>query len=183
MMRARLLRRCAVTLSILSLLTAQTVQATGPVLERTISPQSAAATIADIALQQDGILQGQLLAADGVPQAGVAVALRKDGRPVAASATNDAGLFVMSGVEAGMYELHTPAGRNIYRVWAPATAPPSAQEGILLVSGQQVVRGQFGTPNPWMQGLGSTLANPWILGLIVAAAIAIPLAIDDDDAS
>jgi hypothetical protein len=27
------------------------------------------------------------------------------------------------------------------------------------------------------------LSNPWVLGGIVAAAIAIPLALDDDDAS
>lgn len=153
-------------------------------MARSLSAQGAAEAMADVALQEGGVLQGQLLAADGTPQAGVPVELRRDGRPVAASTTNEAGLFAIAGVEAGMHELYTPAGRNIYRAWAPHTAPPSAQQGVLLVSGKQVVRGQFGGGgNPWMQGLGSSLANPWILGLIVAAAIAIPLAIDDDDAS
>jgi hypothetical protein len=41
-----------------------------------------------------------------------------------------------------------------------------------------VVRGQFGGG-----GMLGWLANPWVLAAVVAAAIAIPLALDDDDAS
>ena len=45
-----------------------------------------------------------------------------------------------------------------------------------MVKGQNVVRGANAP-------ILAFLANPWVLAGIVAAAIAIPLALDDDDAS
>ena len=47
-----------------------------------------------------------------------------------------------------------------------------------MVNSDEVARANLGNG-----GLGGMLANPWVLGLIVAAAIAIPIALDDSDAS
>jgi hypothetical protein len=67
----------------------------------------------------------------------------------------------------------------VYRLWAEQTAPPAANDGVLVVHGDDAVRGN--SCNPCGGGLLGVLANPWVLAAIVAAAIAIPLALDDDD--
>ena len=58
----------------------------------------------------------------------------------------------------------------------PNTAPPAAQSAALLVSGSDVVRGQNG-------GLVYWLTNPWVLAGLIAAAIAIPIALNNHGSS
>ncbi len=86
----------------------------------------------------------------------------------------------MNNLSGGVCEFQTETNRDVYRLWAPRTAPPAAQQRVLLVSDSKVVLGQ----NCGGNALG-WLANPWVLGGLVAAAIAIPLAVanSDDDAS
>jgi hypothetical protein len=160
-------RRCVVSLSLLGMLTCQLAQATTP-----IEPHSTA--IRDVALPASQVLGGQILDAEGSPQVGVAVSLTKGGAMVASTRTDSEGKFALTGVQAGVYQLQSASASGTYRVWAPQTAPPSASQGILLIAGQDVVR---------QQDILSHLANPYVLAAIVAAAIAIPLALDDDDPS
>ncbi|MFV2068550.1 MAG: carboxypeptidase regulatory-like domain-containing protein [Pirellulales bacterium] len=164
---AKLIRGTVVTMTCFSMLTAQLVQAAQPLVR-------------DIALQSSGVLQGQVLDTQGIPRAGVQVALTQHGKPVSMASTGRDGRFQMANLTGGVYEIQTPMGSNVYRLWAPRTAPPSAQDGVLVVAGDEVVRG-FGNFGGGALGL---LANPWVLAGIVAAAIAIPLAIsDNNDAS
>jgi hypothetical protein len=100
------------------------------------------------------------------------------GRAVASTQTGVDGRFAIAGVKAGVYEVATSQGVTVCRLWAPRTAPPAAQSDALVVHGGSVVRGAQGGG-----GVIGFLSNPWVLGGIVAAAIAIPLALDDDDAS
>ncbi len=138
---------------------------------RAATPETARPAAArDVALQASGLLQGQVLDVQGRPQAGVQVSVTKQGLPATFATTDGDGRFAVLGLSAGLYEVRTPQGGGIYRAWAPHTAPPSAQDGVLVISGEEVVRGG--------QGLGF-LANPWVMGAVVAAAIAIPLAMDD----
>ena len=175
MRRARLFNRCAVALSMLGMLTGQLAQAAAPVTEK------AASRISDVGLHEGGTLRGVLVNSAGAAEAGVSVVLKQEGEVRASTRTGPSGEFAFRDVSAGLVELDTPNGQGIYRLWAPRTAPPSAEAGILLVDGQHVQRGQG--RSAWLQSLGGTLANPWVLALIVAGAIAIPLALDSDDAS
>lgn len=154
----------------------------------------AANRIGDVALQPGGRLQGQVLDQQGTVQPHARVTIGQQGEAVAVTQTNDQGHFAVHGLPAGVYQVHTEMGVGVYRLWAPQTAPPAAQDSILLVHSNNVVRGVVGGgPGPvapayppaeptgggWMSGLGF-LANPWVLAAIVAAAIAIPLAVDGD---
>jgi len=141
--------------------------------------------VRDVALQDGGSLAGQVLDVAGAPVAGTAVAVLDQGRPVATTQTGADGRFTMSGVKAGVYEVATANGVTVCRLWAPRTAPPAAQAEALVVDGNTVVRGgSDGSCKPGgYGGVVGFLSNPWVLGGIVAAAIAIPLALDDDDAS
>ena len=82
--------------------------------------------------------------------------------------------------------------RSNVRLWAANTAPPSAVAGFTHVDGA-VQRGQC-TVDSCTGTCGGTcgackgkcgplglLMNPWVIGAAVAAAIAIPLAVNDDD--
>jgi hypothetical protein len=135
---------------------------------------AAAPPITDVALRDGGVLVGQVVDAQGVVQANVRVSLQDtQSHEIAAVATNKEGLFAVSNVRGGVYQLVTPQGRGIYRLWAPGTAPPSAQEGALIVNGD-VVRGEDGVPR---SGLKFWLSNPLVIGAIVATAIAVPVAL------
>ena len=138
----------------------------------------ATSAVRDVALHDGGSLTGQVLDAAGTPVADTAVAVLEQGRPIASTQTGADGRFAMTGVKAGVYEVATSHGVTVCRLWAPRTAPPAAQADALVVHGDTVVRGAQGGG-----GVIGFLSNPWVLGGIVAAAIAIPLALDDDDAS
>jgi len=138
----------------------------------------ASSAVRDVALHDGGSLTGQVLDAAGTPVAGTAVAVLDQGRAVASTQTGADGRFAMAGVKAGVYEVATSNGVTVCRLWAPRTAPPAAQSDALVVHGETVVRGAQGGG-----GVIKFLSNPWVLGGIVAAAIAIPLILDDDDAS
>ncbi len=143
------------------------------------APQASAlrtsqASLIDVALQAEGTFHGRVVDASGRAQPGVEVALVQRQQAVASTTTDAEGQFAFSGVRGGVYEVTTLGGSEAVRLWAPRTAPPAAQNALLLTGGGDVVRAQ----------LWGGLSNPWVLGGIVAAAIAIPLALsNDDDAS
>ncbi len=147
----------------------------------------------DVALQNGGLLLGQLVNRQGQPKAGVVVSLRQKGTELARMQTDDLGRFAAKGLRGGAYQLVTADGVRQVRVWSQATAPPTAVRGALLVEGK-TVRGQYAeTGEYYGDGGGGGRGifnggrifglNPWLVGVAIAAAIAIPVALDDDDAS
>ena len=65
------------------------------------------------------------------------------------------------------------------RVWAAGTAPPNSIAQLKLTTAPaspQVVRGQHCGPGFW-----GVLTNPWVSAGLITAAIAIPIAVSNDD--
>jgi hypothetical protein len=148
----------------------------------------------DVALAEGGVLSGQVVDAQGaaIPQA--PVALISEGREVIRVAAAQDGTFAVAGLQGGVYELATPGQHSVYRVWTAQTAPPASSPGILLVSGGEVVRGQYGYappagpgpagPGPIAKTFGWMGQHPFITAGVIATAIAVPVAINEaDDAS
>ncbi|NOZ40693.1 MAG: carboxypeptidase regulatory-like domain-containing protein [Planctomycetes bacterium] len=159
----------------------------------------------DIALHQGtdsqgGVLVGQMLDAQGAAIAGATVSVRTSGKEVARALTDQTGKFQVTGLKGGVHQVATAGQQDVYRLWAPQTAPPAAQQGLMLVSNTDVVRGQTcGTPvcgsacsdgggggvfggGGGRRGIGNWIANhPLITAGAIATAIAVPLALDDDD--
>jgi hypothetical protein len=146
--------------------------------------------VLDVALAEGGVMYGQVVDAQGVAQVRVPVLLRAADRDVARAATDDRGYFAVSGLQAGVYQVVAGGSRGEYRLWAPGTSPPTAQSGALLVADRAVVRGQrpllpgsestgCGTAgcNPCATGLQCWLSNPWVVGGIIATAVAVPVII------
>jgi hypothetical protein len=158
------------------MLSSQLAHAGGhPAVEQAQTAVPVPSAVRDVALEGDGELRGQVLDAQGHARPGMPVLVVRQDKEVARTQTDAEGRFVVHGLTGGVYQVATPVGAAVYRAWAPRTAPPAATQLAIITPDQTVVRGQFGT-----SALG-WLANPWVLAAIVAAAIAIPLALDDDD--
>ncbi len=129
----------------------------------------------DAVLGKDGMLRGQVVNQQGVALAATPIALTQNGQIVAAVQTDAKGNFELAQVRGGMYQLHTAGGVGSYRVWANGTAPPSANQQVLFVHDEAVALGQLGG------GLMGFLANPWVIGAVVATAVAVPVVVHNSD--
>jgi len=137
---------------------------------------------ADVALRAGGMLVGQVVDQQGIAQPNHVVSIRFGEQEVVRTTTDHNGVFAAQGLRGGQYELVTDDGLGVYRLWAEETAPPAASDSVVLVSGQEVVRGQWhgGYGAGWLNWIRS---HPYITAGIVAAAVAIPVAVasQDDD--
>ncbi len=133
--------------------------------------------IADVALRDGGVLVGQMVNGQNAPLSGVRVSLQDtQNREVAAAVTDHQGSFAISGVRSGLYQVVTPQSRQVYRVWSAGMAPPSAQQGILLVAPGQTVRGQ-GCDTCGAPCGGGLMSHPGVIGALVGAGVATAIAV------
>ncbi|WP_153556635.1 carboxypeptidase-like regulatory domain-containing protein [Roseimaritima sediminicola] len=158
-------------------------------------------TVKDLAMHQ-GTIHGALVDANGKPLAGQPAVIAQQGKTLAVKATDEAGRYSFENLTPGVYQVATHAGIQTFRVWDATEAPATADKGIIQVAGDDVVRGSCGCSDPGCDGGGcdayggghhrggfggklkGALANPNVAVLgaaAIAAAIAIPLALDDDD--
>jgi len=126
--------------------------------------------VIDVTLHDGGTLRGQVVDAQGKPLAGSPLSIRQIDREVARVVSDQSGYFQATGLRGGMYQILAGEATGVYRLWAPRTAPPSAQPGALVVVAGKQVLGQGHRVLCWLR-------NPWVIAGIVAAAIAIPVAI------
>jgi hypothetical protein len=146
--------------------------------------------VSDVALGEGGVLSGQVVNRQGVPVPGASVVLRQNDVEVGGAATDLHGQFRVSGLRGGLYQVGAGQGAGIYRLWAARTAPPSAQTAALVVSGNDVIRGQCcgdcGGCNPCCcdgGGLIGFLTSPIVVAALVATAIAVPIALANEHKS
>lgn len=136
----------------------------------------------DVALGEGGVLTGKVVDTSGKPVAITQVALKTQGREIALATTDQEGNFRVASLQGGVYEVATSGSEGVYRFWAPQTAPPSSLNGLNLVSGNEVFRGQMGG-GPFTS-MGQWIAeHPIITAGAIAGAIAIPIAVSNDDSS
>lgn len=174
----RVLKVTLVALATLGMCLPQSVLAADP---------AATTNLTDVSLGSGGVLLGQVVDNAGAPQANVPVSLQSGQQELGASKTDGGGYFAFSGLRGGVYQVVAAKGHGAYRVWTPGSAPPSAQQGALVVAGNEqnqlgnqtaalgqqpdLVRGQYGGR------LGFWLSNPWVIAGVVATAVAVPVAL------
>ena len=145
-------------------------------------PQSALAAapqaikVADVALQEGGVFVGKVVNAHGKPIAKTKVSIQQQDKIVANAVTDKQGSFAVEGLRGGHYLVVADGGMVAYRMWAPETAPPAANTSALVVTGQEIVNGNHrgGFANFVKQ-------RPMLVAAGIATAIAVPLAVADDD--
>jgi len=138
----------------------------------------------DVVLQDNGVLTGRVVNASGLALPNTAVSLQSGGKEVARVVSDDKGKFEAEGLKGGVYQVASTGHQGVYRLWAPRTAPPAAAQGLSIVSQPtDIVRGQYapGPGNPFASAGQWIAEHPIITAGAVAAAIAIPIALNDDD--
>ena len=113
--------------------------------------------------------QGKRSNVAGQPAARQPTVLLQGLQVVAQTHSDAAGRFVFPQVRSGVYQISSGTTCIACRVWTKAAAPPAAQGHVVLRAETDVVRGQ--------QPISHLFTNPLVVGLIVAAAVAIPLAV------
>ena len=139
--------------------------------------------VSDVALAGGGLLTGQLLDEQMRPLAGSEVAISANGHTVAVTATDANGVFVVAGLRSGFHQITAAGAVENCRFWAVGTAPPRADAGVRIVAGEGVVRGQWGPPpmtNNFVKRAKVWATNPFVVGGVIAAAVAIPVALNND---
>jgi len=144
--------------------------------------QTDKAAVTDVTLHkspQGNMLIGQVQDQQGAGVANVPVVLHRGGEKPTVGKTDSKGYFTFAHLKGGVYQVTVAEseGTGTYRAWAPGTAPPSAQPGVLVVAGKDVVRGSQGHVR---RGLGCAkfwLSHPCVIAGIIAVAVAVPVAI------
>lgn len=157
----------AAALACVGMLLPQSALATTPQL-----PNQGMPPIYDAKLGRGGTLTGQVVNKQNVPVAGTPVVVFHQGKAVRNTTTDADGRYAVDGLRGGLYVLRTDKGFTIYRAWSPETAPPAAQASTMIVNGDEVLRAQ-GRAWYW-------LTNPWLISAGIAAAIIIPIAVNND---
>ncbi len=119
----------------------------------------------DVALQGAGELRGQILDHQGRPSALTKVVILQQQKVVGLAKTDITGQFVVRGLKPGAYQIQSAVGNKFVRLWAPRTAPPVAQQAVLLVGNTNTVRGQIDmqTYGPAIRG---AIAGGLLTGLV-----------------
>lgn len=133
--------------------------------------------IRDVELGARGRITGQFVDVQGQPKANEVVLVQRQHSQPLQTRTDSSGRFVVDGASGGLYQIATADSVVLCRCWAEKTAPPGANRDVLIVSGDGVQRGQ--------RPIGELLFSaPVLVALVIAAAIAIPIAIhNSQDAS
>ena len=170
-----ILRSGMAALACLGLLLPQAALAAGPRAQAKEGPPSI--SISDVALGPQGTLYGAVVDPQGAPVAATPVALLCGKGVVGVAKTDPQGRFAFSNLKRGVYGVGAAGVVRACRVWAPRTAPPSANEGLLIVSDGRLVRGRGpmrdsqGRVYQWMS------ENYLLTWCAIAATIAVPAAI------
>jgi len=129
----------------------------------------------DVVLAPGGVFQGQVIDTNGRPCEGLPVSLAQQSELTATTTTGTSGQFAIGGVRMGLSVVKAGQTQTIYRVWSRDTAPPSARDAAMVLTGPPAVRGQQGPIGYW-------LSNPFVIAGIAAAAVAIPVVLHNERA-
>lgn len=160
----------------LSLLTPRPV-AWGQQAETAVDPiRDPTEFTSDLELSGDQALRGQVVNLLGEPQPDCQVEFQAvNGGRVHAAHSDEEGNFCIGPLSGGSYAVRCQGSSQVIRLWAPGTAPPQARRELQVLATQPlVIRGQQPFPNLFCN-------EPLLIGVLVAAAIAIPLAVHSSD--
>lgn len=138
----------------------------------------------NVELTPAGSLEGQVLAITGKPLQDVQIVVRaqKDVSDVGQKVVTDRnGRFLVTGLKTGTCVMEANGETFAVRVWDNGVAPPTSLESIALIHGaDDTVRGNWQDNGLINRIRCMTPQQKCCLALLVGAAIAIPLALDDD---
>jgi hypothetical protein len=135
-----------------------------------VPPAKQRPLVLDVGLDANRALRGEVRDAQGQAQANTDVVLWKKDVIVQRTRSDGKGRFRFRDLKGGHYQIATPDSKVACRAWTAGHAPPSARKSLLIVANVYSARGQ--------QPINEVFCfNPFLMGTIIAAAIAIPIAV------
>lgn len=108
---------------------------------------------------------------------GAVVSIRQGDAEVARTVTNADGIFVTKPLKGGQYQVLAGSQAQLFRFWAPGTAPPAALKQAVIVTQHRVIRGQ----SPLGFGSGSSTRFRLVAAAVATAALVTAIVAADDD--
>lgn len=158
--RTRVGRGICMAMALSTMLAAHSVVEAAPGLDA----QAKFPRTSDVSLQANGDLRGQILDQQGQPQALTKVALLQNQKTIGHATTDITGQFVIRGLRPGAYQVQTEDGGQPVRLWAAQTAPPAAQQTVLLITSSDIARAQGG-------GIGFDTYGPALRGAVAGGLL------------
>jgi len=157
-----------------------------------VAPTTPRVVFADAVLDVDGKLIGQVVDGNGAGLAKTTVHLRQHQQTIATATTDEQGEFAAGPLRGGVYQVSAHESSYTLRLWTSGTAPPQAVAKVQLNQGNVVraqsctrsnceIPGCSGDCGGFAAGPLGFITHPLFIAAAIAAAIAIPLALDDDD--
>lgn len=158
--------------SLLAFIVLPVALADQPAKESRFMPPRREVRIPDVSLREDGAFFGKVVDAQGCPIAKAEILFCQTSKTIAKVLSHEQGDFYVTGLRPGVYQVVVSPNHTVtVRVWDKHSAPPIARSELLIIVGHETVRGQ--------RRLGELLPleNTVVVGGMVAAAIAIPIAV------
>ena len=135
-------------------------------------------------------LHGAIVDVNGKPVVGASVVVGHQGKVVASTKTDEQGRFACADMKPGIHQVATFGGVRTYNLWNAESAPKNSLKGSIHVLDDEAIKrgnacdsGCDDCGSGGKSPLAACVTNPIVWAAVIAAAIAIPLALDDDDAS
>lgn len=148
--------------------------------DQTPSSVAKAKVITDVSLSPEGDLLGAVVHKDGRPIKGQSVHVLAKHIVIASAKTDAKGRYRIRGLRNGIHQVKIAGQEQVCRIWAPKTAPPSCQRGLITTNDGRVVRGQDG--DSYALG-GADLVGLAIFGGATAVTLVSTLGASDSDVS
>lgn len=139
----KLIRDCAVVLAAAGIvLPISALQASDSTAARRAA--TVKRTVADVKFTSDGCFKGRIIDHEGEVGGHVDVVIRQGNKVIAQTQTDEKGVFSVSNLKSGNYQVSSGTTEGYFRVWKEKAAPPSSRKFALIVTDADGVRGQYG---------------------------------------
>lgn len=142
---------------------------------KTTAPLAAKVVTRDVALSETRELRGRMVDKNGQRVGNRTVVAVHSDKSSLQTMSDANGEFRFVGAKPGVYQIASQRSYQVCRCWAANTAPPAATQQLLVVEGDETLRGQ--------KPVGELLCGPVLIGLLIAAAIVIPIAVHNSQKS
>lgn len=123
----------------------------------------------DVAMS-NGSLVGRVVDHTGTAMASKEVVVRQGQNEISKVKTDSNGVFAVSNLKGGLYEVTAGTSTGTFRVWTESAAPQSAAEQAMLVVGESATRGNgFGG----LMGDGTLILTAAVIATLIISGIAL----------
>lgn len=130
----------------LSVSFSQQINNSSPTPSPAIRNVDASSTVRDVRLEPGGRVNLQVVSLIGQHLDGEHVTISFQDKAIATAATDSNGRVLVNGLRPGIHTVHVSGSTQMFRFWAPETAPPSATTNPAVVVGAETALGQYGAP-------------------------------------